>query len=140
MAQSGPIILIEDDPDDQEMIERAVKEAGVDRKVVFLDNGADALHFLQTTPIQPFLILCDLNMPKMNGMELKMKIDHDPVLRQKSIPFVFFTTSANKMAVTTAYTKMTIQGFFEKSHNYEDLVRSLKVIMDYWELCKHPNT
>lgn len=139
MHKSGPIILIEDDTDDQEMIGKAIKEAGVNNEVIYLNNGAEALQFLAATTIQPFVILCDVNMPKLNGIELKMRIDQNTELRRKSIPFIFFTTSANNMAVTLAYTKMTIQGFFEKSGNYKDLVHTLKIIIDYWSECKHPN-
>jgi CheY-like chemotaxis protein len=139
MVKLGPIILIEDDPDDQELIRKALKEAGVNNEVINLNNGAEALQFLITTTIQPFLILCDVNMPKLNGIELKMRIDEDAELRRKSIPFIFFTTSANKIAVTLAYTRMTIQGFFEKSENYQELVRTLKIIIDYWIECRHPN-
>lgn len=139
MVKSGPIILVEDDIDDQEMIGKAIREAGVSNEIIYLNNGAEALEFLKTTTIQPFIILCDLNMPKINGIELKMRIDEDKELRKRSIPFVFFSTSTNKMAVTLAFTKMTVQGFFEKNENYQELVRTLKVILDYWRECKHPN-
>ena len=139
MVNAGPILIIEDDIDDQEIIERAIREVGSTRSIIFLNNGADALQFLRTTTIQPFLILCDINMPKVNGIELKMKIDQDADLRKKSIPFVFFTTTANRMSVNLAYTHMTIQGFFEKSSNYTDLVNTLKLILDYWNECRHPN-
>jgi CheY-like chemotaxis protein len=139
MHKSGPIILIEDDTDDQEMIAKAIKEAGADNEVIYLNNGAEALQFLATTTLQPFVILCDVNMPKLNGIELKMRIDQNFELLKKSIPFIFFTTSANNMSVTLAYTKMTIQGFFEKSGNYKELVHTLKIILDYWSECRHPN-
>jgi CheY-like chemotaxis protein len=109
MQKPGPIILIEDDTDDQEMIGKAIREAGANNEIIVLINGAEALEFLRVNTVQPLLILCDVNMPKLNGIELKMRIDANPELRKKSIPFVFFTTSANKMAVTLAYTKMTIQ-------------------------------
>lgn len=139
MTQSGPIIIIDDDADDQEMIGKAIKETGVSNEIIYLNNGAEALQFLMTTTLQPFIILCDVNMPKLNGIELKMRIDENKELRKKSIPFIFFSTSANKMAVSLAYTKMTVQGFFEKNENYKELVRTLKVIVDYWGECKHPN-
>jgi CheY-like chemotaxis protein len=139
MVNAGPILIIEDDIDDQEIIERAIRETGTTNDVVFLNNGADALDYMRTMHTQPFLILCDINMPKLNGIELKMKIDQDPDLRKKSIPFVFFTTTANRMSVNLAYTRMTIQGFFEKSSNYTDMVNTLKLILNYWNECRHPN-
>ncbi|MCU7551036.1 response regulator [Chitinophagaceae bacterium LB-8] len=140
MLNSGPIILIEDDTDDQELIGKAIREVGMSNEIIYLDNGADALQFLVTTTVQPFIILCDMNMPKMNGIELKMRIDENKELRKKSIPFVFFSTTANKMTVNLAYTKMTVQGFFEKSDQYKELVRTLKIIFDYWRESIHPNS
>jgi CheY-like chemotaxis protein len=84
-------------------------------------------------------ILCDINLPGMNGFEFKSEIDNDFKLMEKSIPFIFFSTAATKPIVTEAYTKMTVQGFFQKNDNIEELKYSLKTIIEYWKLCKHPN-
>lgn len=140
MAKSGPIIIVDDDLDDEELIKEALTELGVSNKIIHFANGEDAFLYLRSTLEQAFLILCDVNMPKLNGVEFKRKIDEDPELRKKSIPFVFFTTSVDQSAVTESYTKMTVQGFFKKSNSYEELKKLLTLIIDYWKICYHPNT
>lgn len=84
--------------------------------------------------------MSDINLPLQTGIEFKKTIDEDHQLRQKSIPFIFFSTSVDSNAVTQAYGEMTVQGFFRKSSSYEELKRLVRLIMDYWKLCKHPNS
>ena len=79
-------------------------------------------------------------MPVMNGLELKRKIDADQELRRKSIPFVFYSTSASKQAVNEAYTELTIQGFFIKGSDYNKTKNVVNNIIQYWKDCIHPNT
>jgi CheY-like chemotaxis protein len=140
MAKSGPIIIVEDDLDDQNILEEAIRETGTTNEIIFFANGPEALDFLKKTKSQPFVILSDINLPIQTGIEFKKKIDSDPQLRQKSIPFIFFSTSVDKGSVTTAYTEMTVQGFFKKSDSYDELKHLVKLIMEYWKYCKHPNT
>jgi CheY-like chemotaxis protein len=139
MPISGPIVVIEDDIDDQEIVTAVLKELGVPNELLFFNSSSDAYTYLNSTTTQPFLILCDINLPKLNGMELKMQIDKEIVLRQKCVPFIFFSTAATKPIVTEAFTKMTVQGYFQKSSDMEELKHKLFIIMEYWKLCKHPN-
>ena len=69
----------------------------------------------------------------------KVRIDQDPQLRQKSIPFVFYSTGVDQRAINEAYTKMTVQGFFQKSNSYQEIKKTIKMVIDYWMECKHPN-
>lgn len=140
MAKSGPLLIVEDDEDDQEVYTEILNELGIDNKLIFFPMAADALKYLQQTKEKPFVILCDINLPVMNGIEFKQNIDHDPFLRNKSIPFIFFSTSAEKSQVNKAYTELTVQGFFKKESSVEEIAKSLSVILAYWELCKHPNS
>jgi len=140
MAKSGPIVIIEDDLDDQNILEEAIRESGTTNEIIFFSNGPDAFQFLKSTKSQPFVILSDINLPVQTGIEFKKQVDHDPELRQKSIPFIFFSTSVDKEAVTTAYSEMTVQGFFKKSNTYEELKSLIRLIMSYWKICKHPNS
>jgi len=140
MAKSGPIVIVEDDLDDQNILDEAIRESGTKNEIIFFSTGPSAFEFLKQTKSQPFLILSDINLPVQTGIEFKKRIDEDPELRQKSIPFIFFSTSVEKSAVTKAYTEMTVQGFFKKSNTYDELKSVIRLIMDYWKLCKHPNT
>ena len=139
MSKSGPIIVIEDDADDQSIFEAVLHEIGVANKLIWFTECDQAFDYLKATTDQPFIIFSDVNLPKQNGIEFKREIDNDAQLRKKSIPFVFYSTSIDQKAINEAYTKMTVQGFFQKGHNYEEIKTIIKVIIDYWEVCKHPN-
>lgn len=138
--KDGPIILIEDDVDDQEIFRDIVAELKVANELIIFDNCPDGFKYLKATPEQPFVIFCDVNLPVQNGMEFKKQIDADPELRKKSIPFIFYSTTVTQEAVNEAYTKLTVQGFFKKKENFQDIKSNIKLIMDYWKECKHPNT
>lgn len=137
--KAGPIIVVEDDPDDEAIFEEILQELGVTNKLRWFIKSSDALDFLKTTKEKPFLIFSDVNMPGDSGIEFKRRIDQDPQLRQKSIPFVFYSTGVDQRAINEAYTKMTVQGFFQKSNSYQEIKKTIKMILDYWMECKHPN-
>lgn len=137
--KNGPIIIIEDDVDDKKIYEDIIRELGVRNEIIWLDDCSKAFHFLKESPIQPFIILSDVYMPGLNGIEFKRMIDEDPILRKKSIPFVFLSTTVTQEAVNAAYSEMTVQGYFQKIPSYSDLQKTMKTIMDYWKACTHPN-
>ncbi len=68
MNKEGPIVFIEDDLDDQEIMAEIFKELNYENKIVFFGDGEKALEYLTKIYIEPFLILSDINMPKLNGM------------------------------------------------------------------------
>ncbi len=140
MGIPGPIILIEDDEDDQKIFSEIVGTLKIKNKMHWFTNALDAYAYLQESNEQPFIIFCDMNLPKQTGIEFKKKLDDHPVLRKKSIPFLFYTTSVSPAAVTKAYTDMTVQGFFEKPGNYKEMENLLRIIFSYWQVCKHPNS
>jgi len=139
MPQSGPIVIIEDDSDDEEIMEDVIRELNITNKLVYFNNTTDAFHYLKTTGDQPFIIFCDINIPEQTGIEFKKQIDEHKELRKKSIPFVFYSTSVSKEEVNAAYTQMTVQGYFKKENSYEEIRKLISVIFNYWQLCKHPN-
>lgn len=138
MTKNGPIIIIEDDVDDQEILGDIFKKLGYKNEVIFFADGEEAFKYLYNPGIAPFLILSDINMPRLGGMELREKIQSVKELRLKSIPFIFFTTTANKTFVLEAYYN-SVQGFFQKPNTLEDLERIIKLIIDYWQECISPN-
>jgi CheY-like chemotaxis protein len=140
MSKIGAIVIVEDDPDDQEVLTEALTELGIENDLVFFEKSFEAFHYLKTTTQQPFIILSDVNLPGQNGVEFKRSIDLDPQLRSKSIPFIFYSTSAEKHAVDIAFRELTVQGFFLKSPFYTELKNNLKLIIDYWKISKHPNS
>jgi CheY-like chemotaxis protein len=139
MPKSGPIIIIEDDTDDQDIMQEVFGDLHISNPLRFFNNGKDALDYLCTTVEHPFLILCDINMPVMDGIEFRTAIEKDPVLKEKSIPFVYLTTTGNPLTVRKAY-HLTVQGFFQKKNNLHELRDCVTMIIDYWRTCLHPNS
>jgi CheY-like chemotaxis protein len=138
MSKTGSIILIEDDPDDQELIKRAIGFLSLPNEVKVFRDGEEALAYLTTMSEQPFLIISDINMPAMDGIRLKRNIDSNPALRSKSIPFVYLTTGTNPNQLRQAY-DLTVQGFFLKGNDFNTLKEVLRLVIDYWMKAKHPN-
>ncbi len=138
MNKTGPIVIIEDDKDDQEILAEIFDELGYENEVVFFEDSELALEYLIGTVIEPFLVLSDINMPKLNGMELREKIHNNEDLRMKSIPYLFFTTTAEQQHVIDANSR-SIQGFFVKPRSYDKIKAMLMNIMKYWQDCESPN-
>ena len=138
MNKSGPIIIIEDDVDDQDILAEIFKELNYKNKLIFFGDSVKALEYLTDTDNEPFLVLSDINMPKLNGMELREKIHNNEELRLKSIPYLFFTTSAEQEHVIDAYSR-SIQGFFIKPSSYDKLKKIIVTIVEYWQDCESPN-
>ncbi len=138
MNHPGPIIIIEDDIDDQIILSEVFKELNYGNELVFFGDGLQALEYLTNTDTEPFLILSDINMPKLNGLELREKVHNNEELRIKSIPYLFFSTSAEQKHVVEAYSR-SIQGFFVKPANYEKLKNTIRKIVEYWQECVSPN-
>lgn len=138
-SRNGPIIIIEDDPDDQEMLRMVLGELQIPNEIKVFDNCPDALNYLMDTPDKPFLIISDINLPTMTGLEMRRRITDSARLRKKSIPFVFLSTSSKLESVETAY-EMMVQGYFTKPNSLPELKEIMRMIVGYWKVCRHPNT
>ena len=134
----GPIVIVEDDKDDQEMYTEALRAIGILNEFRFFGTGQQAIDYLTTTEEQPYIILSDVNMPGMTGLEMKRQIQDDPYLRAKGIPFVFISTSATKVSVRHAHA-LSVQGYFEKPSSAAEIKDMLSTIFDYWQRCRHIN-
>jgi CheY-like chemotaxis protein len=139
MNNTNPIIIIEDDADDCDIIVSALKELGVENERKCFVNGKEALDYLKASHISTFVILSDVNMPILNGLELKAAINQDDILRKQSIPFIFLSTSNSKKEVTAAYDLMA-QGYFKKPNSFDEIKDILKQVVDYWDRSSHPNS
>ncbi len=138
MNKTGAIVIIEDDTEDQNILNEIFEELNYKNKLIFFEDSEKALKYLETTEIEPFLVLSDINMPKLNGMELREKIHNNEDLRRKSIPYLFFSTSAEQQHVVDAYSR-SIQGFFVKSNDYQKIKNTIVKIVEYWQECESPN-
>ena len=138
MNKNGPVVIIEDDIDDQEFLADIFKKLKYPNKLIFFKDGSQAFDFLSTTEEMPFIILSDVHMPYLNGFDLKNAIKADCDSGIQCVPFLFFSTTSTKNILIDAYTKST-QGFFLKENSIEELEKTIKVIMEYWKRCVSPN-
>jgi CheY-like chemotaxis protein len=138
MNRKGPIIVIEDDQDDQEVFQEVFKDLGYKNEIIFFSDGEAALNYLQQNDVEPFILFSDINMPKLSGLELRNKVHENENLRIKTIPYLFFSTSAEQQHVVEAYSK-SIQGFFIKPHGYAEIRDLMRSIIEYWQKCVSPN-
>jgi CheY-like chemotaxis protein len=134
-----PIVVVEDDVDDQFLLRKVFERIGVESELVFFFNGKDAWDYLKSTKKKTFMILCDINMPVMNGLELREQINRDEEMRKKSIPFIFLSTAARPGDVDMAY-NLAVQGFFLKESTLHEMEDAMRTIVAYWDRCKHPNS
>lgn len=138
MNKNGPVIVIEDDADDRDFLQEVFKNLNYPNEVIYFEDGEAALEFLNKSESLPFLILSDINMPKLDGFELRLKLKTDSDLQLKCIPYLFFSTALNQKTVIDAYS-MSVQGFFVKQTSITELEKTISVIMEYWKRCAAPN-
>jgi len=138
MNKNGPIVVIEDDEDDKEILIGIFKDLNYQNLIIYFSDGEEALKYLIATDIKPFLILSDINMPKLSGFELREKIYVNENLNLKCIPYLFFTTTSSQKAIINAYSQ-SVQGFFVKPNNIDRLQNTLRKIVDYWQECEAPD-
>jgi CheY-like chemotaxis protein len=132
-----PIFVVDDDIDDTDLLEDAWKELEFKNKLKFFRNAEDVLEHLKTNSTVPFLIISEVNLPKMNGLELKRKLMEEDYINYKSIPFVFLSTSVSQSQIEAAYEVCT-NGFFIKEATFEGLKQQLIDIVRYWLKSKTP--
>jgi CheY-like chemotaxis protein len=138
MNKNGPVIIIEDDADDQDFLTEVFQKLNYPNKIIFFNDPQKALDFLNQADTIPFLILSDINMPKLSGFELRNKLRVDAQLQLKCIPYLFLTTALNEQNVIDAYSA-SVQGFFVKQNSIKELEKTISAIMEYWLRCAAPN-
>jgi CheY-like chemotaxis protein len=137
-VKHGAILYVDDSIDDQMIFKMALAEAGIDNKLILLQDGSEALAFLKETDEIPFMIISDVNMPKMDGFTLKAEIEKDKELSLKAIPFVYLSTSSARKDVKTAFYHQA-QGYFEKPPNIRGLAQILNLMKEYWSTSELPS-
>ena len=136
MRNSRPILLVEDDKVDAMTVRRSFKELNVTNPLVHTVNGEEALLYLKSNGnLKPCVILLDLNMPKMNGIEFLKIIKTDDAF--KSIPVIILTTSKEEQDKIETF-KLSVAGYIIKSVDYKKFVNAVKVIDLYWTLSELP--
>ncbi len=134
----GKIILIDDSPIEKNFLEESLDDQNWDIRIDYFSKSKLALEHLLENVDDIFLIISDMNMPEMSGLDLKKIIDEDSFLREKAIPFIFMSSEINLEDVRMAYA-FNVQGFFKKPDTIEEQAKMLEKILKYWQTCIHPN-
>ena len=128
------ILMVDDSPGDVDLIREAFLEARVLNQLVAVENGAEALKLLRREPpyagaARPDLILLDLNMPRMSGLELLQIIKADAVLQ--TIPVVVLTSSQAEKDIAQSY-QLHANAFVVKPVDFESFMLVIRAIEDFW--------
>jgi CheY-like chemotaxis protein len=134
------IVLVEDDEVDVMTVQRAFKNGQITNPLYIANNGIEALAMLRGKPGIPSvvpperrIILLDLNMPKMNGLEFLQELRSDPTISH--IPVVVFTTSNEASDLIETY-NLNVAGYVQKPVVFEDFVDILVTLNSYWTSCE----
>ena len=137
MQNLRPILLVEDDDVDTMIVKRTFDELKVANQLVCRVNGKEGLEYLRNGDNRkPCLILLDLNMPKMNGIEFMKIVKADEVLRK--IPIIVLTTSKDEQDRVESF-KVGVGGYMLKPTSYKKFVDTVRTINLYWTLSELPN-
>ncbi|MFQ5796250.1 MAG: response regulator [Candidatus Bipolaricaulia bacterium] len=130
------VLLVEDNPDDIEITEQALKKSRFDCDLFVVRDGEEALNFLhrreghRDAP-RPDLILLDLNLPKIDGREVLVQIKQDEKLRR--IPVIVLTVSEYEKDIAKAYNSGA-SSYITKPVDFRGFVKIMETVRDYWEI------
>jgi CheY-like chemotaxis protein len=125
------ILLIEDDMIEVMKLNRVTSSLQLNHRIIEANNGEEALKLLEEKEKLPDIILLDLNMPKLNGIEFLSILKNDDDL--KHIPTVILTTSSNQKDLKECF-KIGVSGYVLKPLKYEDYVYKISKILEYWSI------
>ncbi|MBN1991257.1 MAG: response regulator [Anaerolineae bacterium] len=136
MRNTKPILLVEDDQVDAMIVKRALQEIKVSNRLYLAGDGEEALHLLQApNQEKPGLILLDLNMPRMNGIEFLGLVKQDKTL--KRIPVVVLTSSGEVQDKIDSF-NLGAAGYLLKPIEYKQFVEMVRTLDAYWTLSELP--
>jgi CheY-like chemotaxis protein len=136
MKDSRPILLVEDDIVDAMTVGRVFKDLKITNSLVHMTDGECALDYLRNDGSdQPCVILLDLNMPRMNGIEFLKIIKADEELRK--IPVIVLTTSKEEQDKIETF-RFGVAGYMVKSIDYKKFVETMRIVDMYWTLSELP--
>ena len=132
MNKQGEIIIVDDDTDDLDIFKEVYGLLPFDNRLVTFSDGEDVCNYLKNPESYPFLIISDINMPKMNGFELRDRVFKEAEIAERIIPFVFMSTCADRSTMKK-YCMNSFHGFFEKKSDFTQMTKMLERIIGYWK-------
>ena len=126
------ILVIEDDEDDRDILREIFRDLGYKNKIVFFSDSTEALDYIRRPEIEPFIIISDINMPKLGGFELRNIILNEEILMDKHIPYIFISNAQDEQSLKQA-NKLSIQGYIHKGNDYNNYKEKIRSLVDYWK-------
>ncbi len=140
--KNGPILLVEDNPDDELLTLRALKNANVTNEIVVARDGAEALDYIFGTgacaergPLAPAIVLLDIKLPKLDGLEVLERIRGDE--RTRLLPVVMLTSSDEERDVVRSY-ELGVNSYVRKPVEFGAFSEAVKRLGLYWLLLNEP--
>jgi CheY-like chemotaxis protein len=141
--EPADILLVEDSPEDRELTMRALTKRRLANNIIAVEDGAEALDFLfargryadRANMERPRLVLLDLKLPKVDGIEVLRQIRGDP--RLHTMPVVALTSSSEQRDIVNTY-DLGVNSFITKPVEFEDFQRAVEEIGMYWMLLNRP--
>ena len=137
MNRQSPILAVDDDEDDLMLLKEAYDSFNLPNELILLRSGDELVEYLQSAKERPLLVICDYNLPKMNGLEIRRKMLEDPNTHYRSIPFVLLSTAMSKTQIRNGFDQ-EVQGFFVKPGSFSQLKLILSSIINYWQFSERP--
>ena len=141
MSNLVHILLVDDDEVDCMNVERAFKKSNIQNPLHIAHDGLEALDMLRGTngvaqiSPRPRIILLDINMPKMNGLEFLRELRSDKELHNISV-FVMTTSNSDKDKIE-AY-EYNVAGYIVKPISFDKFVAAVSILNNFWQLCEQP--
>ncbi len=138
--QARPILLVEDNPDDEILTVRALKRQSIGNRIVVAHDGQEALDRLfgegeGGAPERPALVLLDLNLPRVEGLEVLRRIRSDP--RTRLLPVVILTSSREERDIIEGYS-LGANSYVRKPVNFDEFLEAARQLGLYWLLLNEP--
>lgn len=138
------ILLIEDNQDEAELTIRSLRKQNLANNLVHLDDGAEAMEFIfcegkysnQAESVRPKLILLDLKLPKVDGLEILRRVKSDP--RTRTIPVVVLTSSKEERDILESYA-LGVNSYIVKPVSFEAFSKAVAELGMYWMLFNQPH-
>lgn len=136
MSKLRPILLVEDNPNDLELTLAALKRCALANPIEIARDGAEALDYLHRrgdwldrSPGQPAVVLLDLKLPKIDGLEVLERVKSDPLL--KAVPVVMLTSSQEERDLVQSY-ELGVNAFVVKPVDFQTFLRAIQDLGMFW--------
>lgn len=138
MNPDGPIIIIEDDAEEAELLQEVISSLRFRNAIMVLQNPLEAMACLRDAE-QPYMVLSGINLKLINGFKLREAILQDEALTRKCVPYIFYSAHATEETRQKVY-DLKANGYFHDINDYNEMGDAMETIIRYWDMSSGLNT